>query len=43
MNRATLKKLSRKKTGAYGRPGTKYLKRQASKAARRVNKQVDNG
>ena len=38
MNANAIKKLGRRKAGSYGRPGSKYQKRQASKAARRAGK-----
>ena len=38
MNHNTLKKIGRRKAGSWGRPGSKWMKRQASKAVRRANK-----
>ncbi len=38
MNANTTKKLGRRAAGSWGRPGTKKLKRAASKAARKAGK-----
>lgn len=37
-NHNAMKKLGRRKAGSYGRPGTKVMKRAASKASRRAGK-----
>ena len=43
MNYRELKRLGRLKAGSWGRPGSKWQKRQASKAVRRANKPVNSG
>lgn len=36
----TMKKLGRRKAGSWGRPGSKFQKRAASKASRRAGRQA---